>query len=121
MIEERPEKKVRIVPDSIGYLINGANVGEVHAGLEDKDAEAIRDGKAKLRCVKHLCFTRLLNLIYGEIHMQMLILCLTCREKIMTPITQVTDKKLFWWTLWKKWTTKELVTKLLITLYYMEN
>ena len=48
MIEERPEKKVRIVPDSIGYLINGTNVGEVHAGLENEDAEAIREGKAKL-------------------------------------------------------------------------
>ena len=43
------------------------------------------------------------------------------QEKTTTRTTQATSKKLSLWTLWKKWITRKPVTKLSITLCFMEN
>ena len=81
----------------------------------------LKNGKQKSKCAKHLCFTKRSKPLSGEILMQMLILCLTCREKITTQITPQTNKKQCWLTFLKKWVTREPATRLSITLYFMVN
>ena len=75
--------------------------------------------KAKVKMCKTFMFYQTLKLLYGEILMQMLILCSTYQEKITTQTTCQTNKKQCLWTSLKKWITKRPATKLLITLYFL--
>ena len=85
------------------------------------DFKSISDKNQKWKAKVKMCKTFMFYQTLKEILMRMLILCSTYPEKTTTQTTLPTNKKQCLWTYLKKWITREPVTRLSITLCFMEN